>query len=218
MPQTHTGSAGLVLAAGGGTRLGGGKLLLPWKDSPLLVHVVEKALSMPSLLSVSVVLGHQAEKLQSCLETAFLATSAPPLRIVHNPRWEEGLSTSLQCGLKALLDSSEATRLRNILVLLGDLPLVREDTLALLCKSHHDACAGNPKHAATIPTYLGKRGNPVVLSRLLFPLLFTMQGDTGARSLLTTFAENALFLPVNDQGILLDIDSPEDYAALPADL
>jgi len=203
-----------VLAAGVGTRLGGGKSLLPWQDSPLIVHVVEKTLRMPNLLSVTVVLGHQAEKLQRCLETAFPAVSASPLRIVHNLRWEEGLSASLQCGINALLDSSEAACLRNILVLLGDLPLVREDTLALLCESHHRACAGNPQHAATIPTYLGKRGNPVVLSRLIFPLLFTIKGDTGARSLLATLAENALFLPVDDQGILLDIDSPEDYAAL----
>ena len=214
MPQVHTGSAALVLASGGGTRLGGGKLLLPWKGRPLLVHSVEKALRMPDLLSVTVVLGHQPEKLQSCLETAFPAASFPPLRIVHNPRWEEGLSASLQCGVSSLVNASEAMRLANVLVLLGDMPLVREDTLALLCKTHIKACAGNPEHAATVPVHQGKRGNPVVLSRLIFPLLFSLSGDTGARSLLTAFGENALFLPVNDRGVLLDVDSPADYASL----
>ncbi|MDR0239601.1 MAG: NTP transferase domain-containing protein, partial [Deltaproteobacteria bacterium] len=85
MPQTHAGSAALVLAAGGGTRLGGGKLLLPWKGRPLVAHVVEKVLGLPDLLSVIVVLGHHAGKLQSCLEAEFPTASSPPLRIARNP-------------------------------------------------------------------------------------------------------------------------------------
>ncbi|MDR0239832.1 MAG: NTP transferase domain-containing protein, partial [Deltaproteobacteria bacterium] len=131
--------------------------------------------------------------------------------------WEEGLSASLQCGLRALLDSPEAARLENVLTLLGDMPLVRQETLALLCTAHHEARAGNPKHAATVPLYQGRRGNPVVLSRLIIPRLFDLSGDVGARALLTEFARHVAFLPVDDHGVLFDVDCPEDYAALAAE-
>ena len=213
MPQNFTGSAVLVLAAGGGTRLGGGKLLLPWKGRPLLVHTLQKALNLPQMLSVTVVLGHQAIKVQDCLEANLVNYFL--IRVVHNPDWEKGLSSSLQCGLGSLLNSSEATRLGSILVMLGDQPLVREQTLVQLCQSHNAACAVNPKHAATIPVYQGKRGNPVVLSCLIFPCLFKLSGDIGARALLDAYKKDVLFLPVDDQGVILDVDSPEDYAALP---
>jgi molybdenum cofactor cytidylyltransferase len=204
----------LVLAAGGGTRLGGGKLLLPWRGRPLIVHALEKLVGMPDLLSVTFVLGHQAPALRRVLEDAFPPDAPFPLRVAHNPRWEEGLGASLRCGVRAVLDAPEAERPGSVLVLLGDLPLVKEETLRLLRDAHNEACAGNPEHAATAPAYRGKRGNPVILSRRLFPSLFDLCGDAGARALLPSLGEDLLLLPVDDQGILLDVDSPEDYAAL----
>ena len=217
MPQADAGRAVLVLAAGGGTRLGGGKLLLPWKDRPLVAHAVEKALGVPDASSVTVVLGHKADLLQRCLHATFPAAGFPMLRTVRSLQWERGLSASLQCGIKAILSAPEALTVESVLVLLADMPLVREETLSLLCQTHNETMAQKPAHAATVPTFQGRRGNPAALYRQIFPLLLTLSGDTGARSLFAALGENILYLPVSDPGILRDVDTPEDYAALPAD-
>ncbi|MDR1777333.1 MAG: nucleotidyltransferase family protein [Desulfovibrio sp.] len=214
MPQIHPGLACLTLAAGGGTRLGGGKLLLPWKGRPLVVHALEKSLAAPGLASVVLVLGHQAAALRHALKDVIAPDILPFLRIAYNARWREGQSTSLLCGIQALLNSPEADALESVLVLLGDQTLVKEDTIRLLCMAHNEARADNTGHAATVPTYRGKRGNPVILSRILLPSLLTLSGDTGARGLLTHLGENLLRLPVDDRGVLLDVDTPQDYADL----
>ena len=214
MPQASSGPAGLILAAGAGTRLGGGKLLLPWRGKALIVHALEKILNTPGMQFAVVVTGCQAPALRRTLKSSFSRDAPFPLRVAHNPDWQEGQSTSLQCGIRALLDMP-GDLVRGVLILLGDMPLVREETLRLLCSAHGEACARNRRHAATVPTYQGQRGNPVILSPLLFPALFTLRGDAGARTLLPSLGEDLLLLPVSDEGVIRDIDSPEDYAALP---
>ncbi|MDR0816619.1 MAG: nucleotidyltransferase family protein [Desulfovibrio sp.] len=215
MPQASSRHAGLILAAGAGTRLGRGKLLLPWRGKPLIAHALEKILNAPDMQFAVVVTGYQAPALRRTLKSAFPHDAPFPLRVAHNPDWQEGQSTSLQCGIRALLDMPGADLVRGVLILLGDMPLVREETLRLLCDAHGEAYARNKHHAATVPAYQGQRGNPVILSPLLFPALFTLRGDAGARTLLPSLGENLLHLPVSDEGVIRDIDSPEDYTALP---
>jgi molybdenum cofactor cytidylyltransferase len=215
MPQTLPGIAALVLAAGEGARLGGGKLLLPWRGKPLIRHVLDQAFLVPEFLSLTVVLGHQAPSLERVLEEVLRARAPFPLSLVYNPLWREGQSASLQSGLAALLERPEAERMEGVCVFLGDQPLIRAKTVSRLCAAHRAALARDPHHAASAPAYRRQRGNPVVLSRSLFPRLFALRGDAGARDLLVSPGEKVLLLPVGDPGVLRDVDSPEDYAALP---
>ncbi|MDR2075321.1 MAG: nucleotidyltransferase family protein [Desulfovibrio sp.] len=215
MPQAFPGIAALVLAAGEGTRLGGGKLLLRWRGKPLIRHVLEQVFLVPEFLSLTVVLGHQASALERVLEDFPPRRMPFPLRVACNPLWREGQSTSLQCGISALLEGPEAEKVQGVCVFLGDQPLIRAETADRLCAAHRAALARNPAHAASVPIYGQQRGNPVVLSRSLFPRLSVLRGDTGARGLLASLGQEVLQVPVCDPGILQDVDSPEDYAALP---
>ena len=187
---------GIVLAAGEGTRLGGGKQLLPFAGKTLLECVVDTALAS-SLQQLVVVLGHRAGELRSLL-------AGRDLLLVDNPRYRQGQSTSLQAGLQAVPTQSEAA-----LFLLGDQPLLAPGTIDRLLAAY--AATPSP---IVLPVYAGRRGNPVLFSRETFPELSALRGDSGARTLFATYAGRLLRVPVNDPGILLDVDTREDYRRL----
>lgn len=212
-PVPPHGCGAVLLAAGGGTRLGGGKQLLPWRGKPLAAHALEAVLRVRAIDGVAVVLGHEAEAVRAAL-TPYAAQTRVPLRFVHNAQWEQGQSGSVRCGLETLLAAPETASMAAVLVLLADQPLVLPRTLRLLLAAHRAASGARPDHPATAPVYAGRRGNPVVLSRELFPQLLTLTGDRGARRLLEEAGNRVLRLPVRDPGVLHDVDTPEAYAAL----
>lgn len=208
MPQGPFGLAALVLAAGQGSRLGGGKLTLPFQGKPLIAHTLHVMYQLDLLCAV-VVTGCQP------LPSHLTQNATCSTHLVHNAEWKEGQSASLACGVKTLLSLPEANSVQAALVLLGDMPLVQKDTLRLLAAAHHKALIRNARHSATVPTFNGKHGNPVVLSRSLFPVLLTLSGDAGARTLFPGLGDALLLLSVDDDGILRDVDTPAEYAALP---
>lgn len=217
MSQNADGIAAVLLAAGGGARLGGGKLLLPWRGRPLIAHQFHTVSRATGLLSLTVVLGHDAVAVRRAVSEAVSgAVPAPPFPVqcMLNQRWREGMSASLRCGLESLLAGAGAETVRAVMFLLADQPLVTTRTLNNLIQAHTAAWAKNPEHSATAPVYLGRRGNPVILSRNLFPDIMAMQGDTGARHILEKLGGNLLRVPVDDPGVLHDVDTPEAYAAL----
>lgn len=193
--------AALVLAGGGGTRLGGGKLLLPWKGRPLLAHTLQAVIDSGSVASTTVVLGHEAETVREAICREFPDNHS--ITTVVNPDWQKGQSTSLRAGLSALPDVDA------VLIALGDQPTLRPETLRLLVLRHTQE---NPP--ATAPTYQGRRGNPVILSRALCEKAREVQGDKGARGILAELGDALLLVPVDDAGVVRDIDTPEAYAAL----
>lgn len=211
MPQIDNGVACLVLAAGGGSRLGGGKLLLPWRGKPLILHAVETAMRTPGLLSVTVVVGHEACAMRQAIESG-LSGRIPRPRIVENARWREGQSASLGFGLESILASLEGDAVKGVLVMLGDQPFVKTETLTRLIGAHAEARGRDPEHPATAPVYRGGRGNPVILSRALFPGVMTLAGDVGARNLLAALGDRLLLVEVEDPGVVHDVDTPEEYA------
>ncbi|SBV96858.1 conserved hypothetical protein [uncultured delta proteobacterium] len=213
MPQTDSGIAAVMLAAGGGSRLGGGKLLLPWRGQPLFAHVLRTVAQAHGLLSLTVVLGHDAEAVRRAVADA-VPDFAVPVHVTVNRDWREGQSASLRCGLAHARSAPGGDAVRGVLFLLGDQPLVTTGTLDALIRAHGAACAKNPAHPATVPVYQGTRGNPVILSHRLFPDLMALRGDTGARHILRELDAEILRVPVDDPGILHDVDTPEAYAAL----
>lgn len=183
--------AGLVLAAGRSTRFGAeNKLLAPFAGRAMLAHVLDRA-GEAGLDPVLVVTGHEAEAIRT-------TAGGSAATFLHNPRFAEGLSTSLGAGVAALPEDVGAA-----LILLGDMPRVSAATLRRLIA----AAAENPAAQAFVPSFAGRWGNPVLVKRALFPSLAKLHGDQGARKLLEASREVVEEVAVDDPGVLADFDT-----------
>jgi molybdenum cofactor cytidylyltransferase len=201
-PRTGRSIAAVVLAAGRSSRMGGpNKLLAEIGGRPLVRIVVEAALASPAR-PVVVVTGHERERVEAAL-------SDLPVTVVHNPDFSEGLGTSLKAGIVAL-----PAQVDGAVVCLGDMPQVD----AALIERLLGAIDPDKGALVAVPTIEGKRGNPVVWSRRFFPDLMTVDGDVGARHLIGRYGEAVVEVPVSDNAILADIDTPQALEALKAEL
>ena len=129
------------------------------------------------------------------------------MKQVHNPSFADGLSTSLKAGLAALPSGVDGA-----LICLGDMPQVSAEMIDRLI------AAFDPDRSALIvvPTFEGKRGNPVLWSRRFFHELGALEGDVGARHLIGQFPDAVVEVPVTGQGAFFDIDTPEALEAAKA--
>jgi molybdenum cofactor cytidylyltransferase len=188
----------IVLAAGQSRRMG--------KDNKLVADVDGTAMVRRSLENLAgvvpdepiVVTGHEAEIVASAL-------AGLDVKIAHNPRFAAGLSTSLVTGLGALDDDVDGA-----LVCLADMPRVsREDIRKLIA-------AFDPieNRAICVPTYRGKRGNPVLWGREFFDPMSRVSGDVGARHLIGAHDDKVVEVEVDSDGVMLDVDTPEMLLAL----
>jgi len=188
--------AGIILAAGKSSRMGRMKLLLDVHGKPMLGHVLENALRS-ALDEVIVVLGEEHERILERIDFKGAA-------VVFNPDFLNGQSTSLKAGIAAVGESCGAA-----LFLLGDLPLVSPGVIDAILKKH------KATHAPiVVPVFAGKRGNPVLLARSLFPMVLALEGDTGARPLLAAYKDLIETVDVEHDGIHLDVDTWEDYLGI----
>jgi molybdenum cofactor cytidylyltransferase len=199
-PEAGRNIAGLVLAAGRSTRMGGPNKLLEEINGKPLVRIVTEQVLESRARPVTVVTGHQRELVERAL--AGLA-----VKFVHNPDYAQGLSTSLKTGIAAVPAAADGA-----IVCLGDMPQVSAALIDRL------VAAFNPTRGALIvvPTLRGKRGNPVVWSRRFFPGLVQVEGDVGARHLIGSYAEAVAEVPVEDAAALTDVDTPEALTAVRA--
>lgn len=189
--------AAIVLAAGRSTRMGPhNKLCENLNGSPLVRHAVEAALASRAD-PVLVVTGHDSDAVRAAL-------AGLDVRFVHNPDYAAGLSTSLKAGLAAVPPASAGA-----LVLLGDMPNITDGIINRLIVRLGE----NGEAKAIVPTVLGHRGNPVLLTRALFDDIADLTGDAGARKLLDQAGEAVIEVAIDDPAIALDIDTPEALAA-----
>ncbi len=200
VPEKGHRIAGLVLAAGRSTRMGGpNKLLEEINGKPLVRIVAEQALASRAS-PVIVVTGHQRERVERAL-------AGLPVTVVHNRDFADGLSTSLKAGIKAVPPDADGA-----IVTLGDMPQVSAKLIDRLIT------AFDPERGAlvVIPTIDGKRGNPVLWARRFFPDLLAVEGDIGARHLIAGYAEAVAEVAIEDAAALTDIDTPEALIAVRA--
>jgi molybdenum cofactor cytidylyltransferase len=182
--------AAIVLAAGQGTRLGKCKQLMPLDGKALLQHTLDHV-NESGIDDVVVVLGAFAQEIQE--QVRF-----DKARIVINPDFERGMSTSLQAGLRAIDRNAEAA-----VIALGDQPFVEAQTIDALLDEYRRS-----QSPIVVPTYNGQRGNPVLIDRSLFERALEIRGDVGFRAVFGK--EDVAEVAVSDSGVIIDIDTMED--------
>jgi molybdenum cofactor cytidylyltransferase len=185
----------ILLAAGTASRMGSQKQLVRLGDRTLLGHSLRNLRAARRVSEIVVVLGASAEEIRP------LVTNT---KVVVNEAYAEGMASSLQAGLKAV-----DVRANAVFVMLADMPLVKPETLDQLIQAYE---AHAPQ--ILIPLYRGFRGNPVLLDQSVFPEIAGLQGDTGCRAIFGDHLENIRKLAVDDPGVLLDADRPQDVETL----
>jgi len=185
----------LVLAAGGGRRLGGRpKALLPYRGRPLIEHAlaVVRAGGCGPVLAV---LGAAAAEVRATADTGDCV-------LVDNPDWASGMGSSLRAGLAALPADAPA-----VLVMLVDTPGVTAEAVARLLAARR---AGAELAAAS---YGGRRGHPVLIGARHFAAAAAgAVGDAGARALLAAHAGTLHLVECGDVATPDDLDTPADLA------
>jgi nicotine blue oxidoreductase len=190
--------AGLLLAAGGGRRLGGRpKALLSHRGRPLIEHAVG-VLRAGGCTRVHVVLGAQADAVRK-------QASLPGCVLVDNPEWEEGMGSSLRAGLESLAD----TGARAALVSLVDQPGIGQEAVARVLATYE-----SPRSLAAA-AYDGERGHPVLFGADHWPgIAATATGDRGARAYLKAHEDAIALVECGDVAQAYDIDTEEDLVHL----
>ncbi len=189
--------AAVILAAGQSRRMGRVNKLLADIDGAPMVARIADAVGASSADPVVVVTGHQAERVRAAL-------AGRDVTMVHNADFAQGLSTSLKCALAALDDEVDGA-----VVCLGDMPGVSAGHIDKLIAAF-DPVEGR---GICVPTFNGKRGNPVLWDRRYFGEIAEVAGDVGARHLIGEHADAVCEVAMGDDGVLTDLDTPASLAA-----
>jgi molybdenum cofactor cytidylyltransferase len=185
--------AAVVLAAGRSTRMGtANKLLADIGGVPMVRLVVQAALASRAR-PVLVVTGHQAGAVAAAL-------SGLEGMLVTNPDFATGLASSLKAGVRALPGDCDGA-----LVLLGDMPRIAPEHLDRLI----EAFESEKGAAIVVPVHGGRQGNPVLWPAKHFPELLQLEGDAGAKRLLTAHAREVREVDLGTDAIFVDVDTPD---------
>ena len=185
----------VVLAAGESKRMGRPKQLLPYGASTILEIVLDKALASP-VDGTLVVLGAAAERIAPLL-------SKRPVETVLNPDFRSGMLSSVRCGLRALPGSARAA-----LIFLGDQPEVSPATARLVIEEYRRTARG-----IVLPVHRRRGGHPLLIDLKYRGEIGLLSAGIGLRELLSRHPDDTLRIEVDDPGVSLDIDTPEDYDA-----
>ncbi|MFG2291644.1 NTP transferase domain-containing protein [Streptomyces sp. NPDC048595] len=190
--------AGLLLAAGGGRRLGGRpKALLDHRGRPLVEHAA-RVLREGGCDPVHIVLGAAADSVRARAELSAYGTS-------DNPDWAQGMGSSLRVGLAALADSGADA----VVVSLVDQPGIGAAAVARVLAAYEG------RDALASAAYDGRRGHPVLFGADHWPAVTaSAQGDRGARAYLQEHADALTLVECADIAEPYDIDTPEDLHRL----
>ena len=193
---------GIVLAAGQSSRMGpNNKLLVEFAGKPLVRHVTEVMLDT-GLDDITVVIGHQADQVAAAL-------AGLPVHLLFNADFAAGQGHSVAAGV-GVLDGA----VTDVLIALGDMPLISAEMVQNLVASHL-ACEDHQRRI-TLPSYDGKRGNPVIWGSAFFPELKHLCGDAGGRQVLQDHLAAHNPVEISSPAMFRDIDTPADLQALNA--
>lgn len=196
MCPARRGVSAVVLAAGAARRFGGGKLLAEVGGRPLIHHVLLNLADAPVSETI-VVVGAEAGKVREACESF-------GVRVVENLEWAAGQSTSVRAGILAC-----GSEVRAMVVLLGDQPFVGEEAVKKLVDAFEEGAR------VAVATYGGRRRNPVLFAREVWPVLIEeLSGDEGARSVLRQHPDIVVEVPCDGVAEPTDVDTREDLESL----
>jgi molybdenum cofactor cytidylyltransferase len=184
----------ILLSAGSSQRMGTPKALLKIGDKTFLQHLVD-AVQGAGIKDVHIVLGAEAETLQSQL-------SWYHGNVVVNADWQSGQLSSILTGINSL----NVETCSGVLICPVDHPLVTSLVIKGLVRAFEDS-----KKHIVVPTYQGHRGHPIVLSKVLFQEINDAPAEIGLRNVVHAHEGDIREVAIEEQGVLINIDTPDDY-------
>ena len=188
----------VILSAGESSRMGQPKALLPI-DGLRFIDKIITSLRLARIGKIMVVLGHNAAEMRQKI-------SDLQVELVINPDYKQGQLTSLCAAIRSIEAHSDADRVDGILVHLVDHPYINADLVNLMIERFYET-----KKLIVVPRYQSRRGHPVIFSRALFGELLAAPLDRGAKAVVHAHREDTLEIDTNDEGAIIDIDTPEEY-------
>jgi len=183
----------IVLAAGASKRMGIDKLALPFSKNTILENTLEQ-IEKSGIKDIIIVLRPGSPWLEKLKKGT--------CKLIENPLHSTGMASSLKAGLNAVDNKSQG-----VLIALADQPLVTPALYKKLINNYR-----NKLKIVTYPTYRGKRGNPTLLDRRIWPDLMSISGDLGGRVLIEKMDEDEIDRVETERPeIVFDIDTPDDY-------
>lgn len=193
----------IVLAAGLSRRMGAeNKLLLPFRGETILETTIFNILEA-DIGEVIVVVGHEAEQVKKILNKRF-----SNLKIVENPNFEQGMTTSIKAGILVAQENTEG-----YMICLSDMVLIEPYEYEFLAKSFLEVLKIDEK-AIVQPVFQEKRGNPVIFSTFYKNAILETTDTEGCRSVVQLYKNHVKLVEMPTNHVLQDIDFREDYENL----
>jgi len=183
----------IILAAGESKRMGKLKPLLRFNDKTFLEQIIS-VLKASVADIITVVLGAEAEAIKKSVDLS-------AINVVINKDYQKGQLSSLIAALKDTPEQTEA-----ILLFLVDTPFITKQVVNKIIRKFKET-----NQPIIVPVFNKKRGHPTLFSRSLFPELASAPEDQGARYVVYSNEEKTLELETSESGILVSIDTPDDY-------
>jgi len=182
----------ILLGAGESKRMGVNKLSLPWGKKTVFEHCLDTLLRS-NVKEVIVVLNHRTKRM--------LRFKGRRAKLIMNPHYREGMSTSIRRGIRAADPNSQG-----ILIALGDQPLLQTRTINALIRAF-----GQKRGSIVLPSYQGRGGHPVLFDRCYKKMLISLQGDVGGKSIVERYPGNVVKVLTKSEAVVKDIDTWKDY-------
>ncbi len=183
----------ILLAAGKSDRMGEPKQILPWGKSTILERMIDSLLGS-EVRETIVVLGHRADEIAERIANK-------PVKIVVNPNYQWGISSSLASGLAVIGGSA-----KGIMVVLGDQPLITAETINILIGEF-----STKQQGIVVPVYRGKRGHPVIFDIKYKDELGSLTGDVGGKQVMEAHSDDVSEVGVDSEAVILDINGQDEY-------
>ncbi|RWR11957.1 nucleotidyltransferase family protein [Siminovitchia fortis] len=194
-------TSAIILAAGTSSRMGTAKQLLPLGDRPILAHVIEHVLA-ENFSEVIAVIGHEAEAIRRAIPV-----KDDRFRWILNEDYRQGQGTSLKLGI-----SQMSERHSSVMVFLADLPFISQKTIHDIYTQGNAMLQDMDAPFVVQPSFQGTAGHPVFFGHVKTEWFQQVEGDQGAKAIMGRFSIRKR-VPVEDRGVLYDIDTPEAYEA-----
>jgi len=182
----------IILAAGTSSRMGFLKQTANIKGKSLLELVLDKVRKFP-FHEIIIVLGYKHEEVMKTLKLEYE-------KVVINEEYEKGMSSSLKKGVLNISKDSEA-----FAIFLADMPLIKEESIEKVINEFNERSC-----LIVAPIFNKVIGHPVIFHRNLIPEIINLEGDIGAKKVIEKYKDEACFIEIDDEGVLIDIDTPKD--------